>query len=114
MDEYKGNDFYCDVALTHKDRLKIVYEDEDVLAFHHTKPFWSSVHIVCVPKKHIASFTNYPAEDQSIVDHLFQIARQISSDIERQHGAARVMTNLGEYQDSKHFHIHIAYGKPRG
>ncbi|MEO8574469.1 MAG: HIT family hydrolase, partial [Pyrinomonadaceae bacterium] len=26
-------------------------------------------------------------------------------------GAARVMTNLGEYQDSKHLHFHVNSGE---
>jgi histidine triad (HIT) family protein len=29
-----------------------------------------------------------------------------------EHGACRVITNLGEYQDSKHLHWHVAAGQP--
>jgi histidine triad (HIT) family protein len=28
-------------------------------------------------------------------------------------GACRVLTNLGDYQDSKHLHWHIISGEPR-
>lgn len=51
---YQGNDFYCDVAIPHSQELQIVFEDECVLAFHHTRPFWQT-HIVVAPKAHIAS-----------------------------------------------------------
>jgi histidine triad (HIT) family protein len=48
---YSGQDFYCDMALSGKVERNIVYEDADVLAFHHTKPHWP-VHIVGIPKRH--------------------------------------------------------------
>lgn len=54
--DYDGDDFYCDVAIPHAAELDVVHEDELVLAFHHTKPLWE-VHIVVVPKRHIASLT---------------------------------------------------------
>jgi len=37
-----------------------------VLAYHHTKPFWP-VHIVVIPKKHIASFVTLTDEDAPIL-----------------------------------------------
>lgn len=30
----------------------------------------------------------------------------------REHGACRVLTNLGRYQDSKHLHFHVNAGEP--
>ena len=38
-DPYVGNDFYCDVAIPSAAELDIVFDDEHVLAFHHTRPF---------------------------------------------------------------------------
>lgn len=64
--EYTGNDFYCDVALKDVSALKVEHESENVLAFHHTKPY-CPVHVVIVPKKHIPSFTNRSEEDDSII-----------------------------------------------
>lgn len=108
--EYKGNDFYCDVALKDIASLKKEYESENVLAYHHTRPYWP-VHIVVVPKKHIPSFTNRNAEDDSIVTEILQAVRTIAKKVEEEKGEARILTNLGRYQDSKHFHIHISSGK---
>lgn len=31
-----------------------------------------------------------------------------------EHGACRVLTNLGRYQDSKHLHFHVCSGQPMG
>src|SRR5690625_7171167 len=54
---YSGTDFYCDVALPDPDSLDVVHEDERVLVYHHTRPFWA-VHLVAVPKRHIPSLTD--------------------------------------------------------
>ena len=32
--------------------------------------------------------------------------------VTREHGACRVLTNLGRYQDSKHLHFHVNTGEP--
>ena len=108
---YKGNDFYCDVALPKKIPLKIEYESENVLAYHHTKPFWP-VHIVVVPKQHIDSLYTVGDDTKHIFDEMIEVIQAIAQHIEKEHGAAAVLTNLGEYQDSKHLHFHITFGKP--
>ncbi len=110
MKGYDGNDFYCDVALKDTSGLKIEYEDEVVLAYHHTRPHWP-IHIVVVPKKHISSFTNRRKEDNWIVDEVLEVVRSIATKVEGESGAARVITNLGNYQDSKHLHFHVSSGE---
>lgn len=107
---YAGKDFYCDVAIPDTSQLAVIYESDQVLAFHHTRPFWP-VHIVVVPKKHIASFTTIAKEDETIVRELFSVIRSIAAKVEKEHGAARIGTNLGDYQDSKHLHFHISSGE---
>lgn len=109
--EYKGNDFYCDVALKDTSSLAKEYESENVLAYHHTRPFWP-VHIVVVPKKHISSFTDRESADDAIMAELLEVIRTIAKKVELSEGAARIMTNLGKYQDSKHLHFHICSGEP--
>jgi histidine triad (HIT) family protein len=109
---YDGTDFYCDVAIKHPDRLDVVHDDARVLAFHHTRPFWAA-HIVVVPKRHIGSLTTVSAEDEADVRALFGVVQAVARDVEREYGAAAVLTNLGAYQDSKHLHVHIHSGGRR-
>ena len=109
--EYKGADFYCDLAIPGKMELQKEFESETVLAYHHTRPHWP-VHIVVVPKKHIPSFTNRSPEDEAIFQEVLKVARDIAAKVEKEKGAARILTNLGEYQDSKHLHFHISSGGP--
>ncbi len=107
--DYLGTDFYCDIALREETALKKEYESEQVLAFHHTKPHWP-VHIVVIPKRHISSFTTLSSEDAQILAELIEVIKTIAKRVEMKHGAARILTNLGEYQDSKHLHFHISSG----
>jgi histidine triad (HIT) family protein len=112
MAPYSGNDFYCDVAIPHSGRLRVVHDDELVLAFHHTRPFWET-HVVVVPKRHIASLTAVTAVDEPDVRALFTVVQQVADTVNRREGAAAVLTNLGSYQDSKHLHVHVHSGAVR-
>lgn len=113
MDNYQGSDFYCDMALKQKDMLDIIYEDDFVMAFYHTKPFWHPVHIVIIPKEHIVSFVDFQQSQGELVDRVLSVARDIARQVTEQYGAARILTNLGDYQDSKHFHVHVSSGEPK-
>jgi histidine triad (HIT) family protein len=109
---YRGNDFYCDVAIPSPGRLDVVHDDEQVLAFHHTRPFWET-HIVVVPKRHLDSFTSVTSADERDLRALFSVVQTVARQVETSKGAAAVLTNLGSYQDSKHLHIHVHSGATR-
>jgi histidine triad (HIT) family protein len=106
---YTGQDFYCDVAIPHAVDLDVLHEDDEVLAYRHTRPFWRT-HVVVVPKRHIASFTTIGAGDAETVTALFAVVQRIAREVEEREGAAAVLTNLGTYQDSKHLHVHVHSG----
>lgn len=86
-------------------------ETEHVLAFYHTKPFYP-VHIVAIPKKHISSLITLEESDNDLLLELLDVIKQIATKVTEEHGACRVITNLGDYQESKHLHWHIISGKP--
>ena len=104
-------DFYCDQALSGRTNIDRVLETENVLAFHHTRPFYP-VHIVVIPKRHVSSLLTLEKEDEPLLLELLHAVRQVAAQIVEQHGACRVLTNLGEYQDSKHLHWHVSFGPP--
>lgn len=108
-----SDDFYCDEAISGKTPIDVVLETDDVLAFHHTRPYWP-IHIVVVPKMHVPSLTNLGGHDIGLVHKVLEVVRQIAANVEAEHGACRVLTNLGEYQDSKHLHFHVANGDSYG
>lgn len=104
-------DFYCEEALSGRTPINKLHETENVLAFHHTRPFWP-VHIVVIPKKHIPSLITLEESDNAVLLELIAIIKQLAAQVVAEHGGARVLTNLGQYQDSKHLHFHINYGEP--
>jgi histidine triad (HIT) family protein len=107
------NDFYCDEVLSGKTEVKKVLETDHVLAYHHTRPFYP-VHIVAIPKRHISSLITLEDSDNELLLELMGVIRKVAAQVTEEHGACRVITNLGNYQDSKHLHWHIVSGKPMG
>ena len=108
-----SEDFYCDEALSGRTPVQVVIETDEVLAFHHTRPFWP-VHIVVIPKAHVPSLTDLGGASVDLLSKVIEVVRQVAADVESEHGACRVLTNLGRYQDSKHLHFHVCSGEPLG
>ncbi|MDQ0268310.1 HIT domain-containing protein [Cytobacillus purgationiresistens] len=102
-------DFYCDQVLNGKTEVQKLYETENVLAYYHTKPFYP-VHIVTIPKQHIDSLLTI--EDHPLLIEMLEVIKKVAAQVTEENGAARVLTNLGNYQDSKHLHWHIVHGEP--
>ena len=105
------NDFYCDEVLSGRTPVEKVFETADVLAFQHTRPFYPR-HVVVIPKRHIGSLLTLAEEDNNLLLELIRIVRQVAAQMVKECGACRVLTNLGEYQESKHLHWHVASGQP--
>ena len=105
------DDFYCDAVLSGRTAVDVVHETEDVLAYHHTRPFWP-VHVVVIPKRHVPSLVDLGDADPSLLAPLLEVVRRVAADVSEREGAARVLTNLGRYQDSKHLHFHVCSGDP--
>lgn len=106
---FDTDDFYCEYALSGKVDIRKVQETDRVLAFHHTRPFWP-VHIVVTSKAHIDSLLTL--EDDGLLAEMFAVIRSVAEEVTRAHGSARVLTNLGAYQDSKHLHWCVSSGEP--
>lgn len=104
------SDFYCNEVLSGKTSVEKVIETDNVLAYFHTRPAYD-VHIVVIPKKHISSLITISEEDNELLLELLLTVKKVASRVVLEKGACRVITNLGEYQDSKHLHWHVIYGK---
>ena len=88
-----------------------VFEDEYVYAFRDIAPM-APVHILVVPKEHIASADGINAENSVYVSRIFEAIPQIAA-AEGLANGYRVITNCGEdgCQTVKHLHFHILGGK---
>lgn len=106
-----SHDFYCDEVLSGRTPVRVVRETENVLAFHHTRPYYP-VHVVVIPKRHIASLVELSDGDDGLLLEMLAVVRQVAAQMVAEHGGCRVVTNIGEYQDSKHLHWHVGWGVP--
>ena len=88
-----------------------VFEDEYVYAFRDIAPM-APVHVLVVPKMHIASADGVSAENSVYVARIFEAIPQIAAADGLANGY-RVITNCGEdgCQTVKHLHFHILGGK---
>lgn len=90
---------------------KKAYEDEKVLAFYDINP-QAPVHILVIPKEHIASVDEINAENAATVAHIFTKIPEIAKENGLTKGY-RVISNCGDdaCQSVKHLHFHILGGR---
>ena len=88
-----------------------VYEDDTVLAFNDINPA-APVHILVIPKKHMASADEVNGENSIYVAKIFEAIPKIAKSAELSNGY-RVITNCGEdaCQSVKHLHFHVMGGR---
>lgn len=91
---------------------EIVYEDEQIIAFKDINPL-APVHILVVPKKHIASVMELSKEDEILVGKIYVVIQKLAKEFKISEDGFRVVTNCGEGagQTVKHIHFHILGGK---
>ena len=102
------SDFYCEQVLSGLTDVEVEHEDDAVLAFRHTRPAYRDAHIVVIPRRHVDDLV---AADAELLGRLLAVVQAQASDVVARHGACRVITNLGGYQDSKHLHWHVVSGE---
>ena len=88
-----------------------VYEDNKVYAFRDINP-QAPVHVLVVPKEHIAGADSITADNSSAVAAVFEAIPKIA-DLEGLTNGYRVITNCGEdgCQSVRHLHFHLVGGK---
>ncbi|MCF8565271.1 histidine triad nucleotide-binding protein [Alicyclobacillus tolerans] len=89
-----------------------VLETEDALAFHDIRP-QAPVHVLVIPKKHIASALTLEEDDVELVGRLHLVAKQVAKDLGLDEQGYRMVTNIGWYgqQTVPHLHYHVLGGR---
>lgn len=86
---------------------KIVYEDEDVLAFHDINPI-APVHFLIIPKRHIDSLAHATADDEGLLGKLLALAPRLAAEQGLKNGfKTAINTGRGGGQEVFHLHIHV-------
>lgn len=88
-----------------------VYEDDTVFAFKDIDP-QAPVHILIVPKEHIASAKDINETNSAVVAHIFEVAAKIAKE-EGLDDGYRIVNNCGDSagQTVKHLHFHLMGGR---
>jgi histidine triad (HIT) family protein len=93
----------------------VVYEDDEVLAFRDVNPK-APVHLLVIPKVHIATLNDLDPSHAALVGRLFLAARHIAET----HGFAgpgyRTVINCNPQagQSVYHLHLHVLAGRVMG
>lgn len=87
-----------------------VYEDEDILAFNDINPA-RPVHVLVIPKRHIASLATATADDAVVLGRMLAKANEIAT-AQGSPDGFRVIINTGRVgqQEVPHLHMHIVGG----
>ena len=93
----------------------IVYEDDDVLGFKDINP-QAPVHVVVIPKKHIAKITEMEKQDEAVIGKIYSVINKIAAEQGIAEDGFRVIINCGENggQEVKHIHFHLLGGTKLG
>jgi histidine triad (HIT) family protein len=91
---------------------KAVYQDDQCFAFADIKP-QAPVHILIVPRQHIASIAQAGKEHGPLIGHLHWVAAEIARSKGLTNGY-RTVINTGEDggQTVDHIHVHLLGGRP--
>jgi len=97
--------FFCRI-IERKLPARIVHEDELSLAFEDVHP-QAPVHLLVIPKKHIASTDSLSDADAAVVGHLFLVARDLARARKIEKSGYRTVINAGPDAGQSVFHIHL-------
>ena len=87
-----------------------VYEDDLCYAFNDIDP-QAPVHILIVPKEHIASAKDINESNSAVVAHIFEVIAKLTRELGLE--SYRVVSNIGEQagQSVHHLHFHVLSGR---
>lgn len=94
---------------------KILYQDDDLIAIEDINPV-APLHLLLIPKKHVASVLCLTAEDDQLVGRIYRIAAELATQKGLAESGFRVVinTNGDAGQTVFHLHFHLIAGRSMG
>lgn len=92
---------------------RVVFEDDELLAFEDIAPK-APVHVLVIPKEHIASLNDLPAGREDLAGRLLARARAVAEAKGIARTGYRIVLNTGADpgQAVPHIHFHVLGGRP--
>jgi len=92
--------------------VSVIYEDKDIIAFPDMTPA-APVHVLIIPKKHIANLLEIAPDDISLMGHVLATIPKIADQLGLAKDGFRLVVNTKENggQTVNHLHWHMLGGK---
>jgi histidine triad (HIT) family protein len=88
-----------------KIKADVVYRDDSVIAFRDINPK-APVHILIIPRKHIATLLDLEQSDSVVLGNIFRVANKLADEQGIAKDGFRVVVNCGEDAGQTIFHLH--------
>jgi histidine triad (HIT) family protein len=105
---------FCKIV-NHQMPAKIIFEDEQILAFHDINP-QAPVHILVIPKLHISKVSDITLKDRELVGKIIFQATELARNFKIDQSGFRLVFNNGREggQAVYHIHLHLLGGRSMG
>ncbi|MEO5379002.1 MAG: histidine triad nucleotide-binding protein [Magnetococcus sp. DMHC-6] len=92
-----------------------VYADDHVYAFKDLHP-QAPIHILIIPRSHIATLDDLTIEDRPIMGHLLERTAHIARELGLSQSGYRTLINCRDHggQEIYHLHVHLLGGRALG
>jgi len=85
---------------------KVLFQDDHVVAFHDIHPV-APVHVLVIPKRHVASLAGTQPGDEDLLGRLLAAARRVAVETGVAESGFRTVINTGEGAGQSVFHLHV-------
>ena len=103
---------FCKIVRGEMD-AEVVHDEDEVLAFNDIRGL-APVHVLVIPKQHIASLEEVTQLPESVVRRLFEVSSEVAQklDVTDSGYAVRINNGPDAGQGVFHLHLHVLGGKP--
>ena len=94
---------------------EVVHDEDDVLAFEDINSK-APVHVLVIPRQHVANLEEIRALPDTVVKRLFEVASEVAEKLGVTEGGYAVRINNGRDagQEVFHLHLHVMGGRRLG
>ena len=94
---------------------EVVHDEDDVLAFEDINSK-APVHVLIIPKQHVANLEEIDQLPDAVIKRLFEVASAVAEKLGVTEGGYAVRVNNGRDagQEIFHLHLHVMGGKKLG
>ena len=99
------NCVFCKIAHG-KIAAEVVYKNDRIIAFRDINP-QAPIHILIIPRKHIATINDLTTADKDIIGEIFLIAKEIANTENLSERGYRLVFNCNREAGQAVYHIHL-------